>query len=353
MKKLIKLLATLLRPFSKQKVNNSKVVEINENISDKDANLTNVIKVEKVGLTDDNFDDAETYFKMGNEKYSFKNYSGAIDDYSKAIELDPKYEKAYFTRGRAKYNNYDQIGAIEDYTKALEINPLSLDIYTVRGNARSGIKDYSGAIEDYTKVIEIDPSNSNAYLVRGNLKRNNKDYIGAIEDYSKVIEIDPMNETAYYNRGYYLLFKLNDYSRAIADFTLAIENTPFNNPMAYNNRGIAKYNTLDFNGAIADFTKAIDTETKMAGVSNDYNGDIVETYGEVDPENYYYRGLAKFQIHDYIGAIADFINTIDIQPEYTEAFLNRGNAELKLGNKEKANLDYQRVKELGFDVPEL
>ena len=51
------------------------------------------------------------------------DYAGAIEDYTQAIELDPKFAEAYFNRGNAKHSSGDYAGAIEDYTKAIELDP--------------------------------------------------------------------------------------------------------------------------------------------------------------------------------------------------------------------------------------
>ena len=51
---------------------------------------------------------AEKYFKLGLEKYDKKDYQGAIADYDKAIELNPKYFDAYYKRGNAKYELTEQ-----------------------------------------------------------------------------------------------------------------------------------------------------------------------------------------------------------------------------------------------------
>ena len=41
----------------------------------------------------------EDYFNIGFSKYELGDYSGAILDYSKAIELDPEFKEAYSNRG--------------------------------------------------------------------------------------------------------------------------------------------------------------------------------------------------------------------------------------------------------------
>ena len=45
---------------------------------------------------------AEKYFKLGKQKYNKKDYQGAIADYDKAIELNPKDARAYNNRGKQK-----------------------------------------------------------------------------------------------------------------------------------------------------------------------------------------------------------------------------------------------------------
>ena len=43
-----------------------------------------------------------TSFNSGNAKSELGDYRGAIQDYNKAIELNPKYANAYYNRGNAK-----------------------------------------------------------------------------------------------------------------------------------------------------------------------------------------------------------------------------------------------------------
>ena len=49
------------------------------------------------------------------------------------------------------------------------------------------------------------------------------------------------------------------------------------------------------------------------------------------------------------GAIDDYNKAIEINPQYAEAFNNRGNAKAKLGDKEGACLDWRKAGELGVN----
>jgi len=59
---------------------------------------------------------AEDYFNRATSKMEIQNYQGAIEDFSKAIEIDPEYSEAYNNRGIAKRILNDYTGAMEDFT---------------------------------------------------------------------------------------------------------------------------------------------------------------------------------------------------------------------------------------------
>ena len=96
----------------------------------------------------------------------------------------------YFNSGKAKSNLEDYRGAIQDYTKAIELNPNHTYAYNNRGIAKVELEDYSGAIQDYTKAIELNPNHAYAYYSRGNAKVQLQDYRGAMQDYIKANEIN-------------------------------------------------------------------------------------------------------------------------------------------------------------------
>ena len=91
------------------------------------------------------------------------------------MEIDPDNKSLthiinYFNRGFSKNQLKDYSGAIADYTKAIEIDPNYALAYGYRGYSKSVQKDYNGAIADYSKVIEIDTNNAVAYDSRARLK---------------------------------------------------------------------------------------------------------------------------------------------------------------------------------------
>ncbi|WP_163460233.1 tetratricopeptide repeat protein, partial [Escherichia coli] len=61
----------------------------------------------------------------------------------------------------------DATGAIEDYTKAIELNPNNANIYYNRGVEKEKLKDFQGALADYNKALVLNPRNTAVYFNRG------------------------------------------------------------------------------------------------------------------------------------------------------------------------------------------
>jgi tetratricopeptide (TPR) repeat protein len=63
------------------------------------------------------------YVNRGNA-YTYKSlFDRAIQDFNRAIELDPNDALAYFSRGQAKLNKGDRVGGNADIAKARSIDP--------------------------------------------------------------------------------------------------------------------------------------------------------------------------------------------------------------------------------------
>jgi tetratricopeptide (TPR) repeat protein len=168
---------------------------------------------------------AEDYIKRGSEKYISKNDEvGAIEDYTKAIELDPGSSDAYYSRALAKESSGDLNGALADLNKAIELNPEYQEAYLERGQLRNELREFMDAIADFTKAIELFPEDEDAYLYRGVAKYELHDYNGAIADYDEVIKLNPKNY-GIHSRIKEAINKLHDLAGAQTDFAKAEEIT--------------------------------------------------------------------------------------------------------------------------------
>jgi len=79
--------------------------------------------------------------------------------------------------------------AIEDYNKAIEINPKYAGAYSNRGVAYRKLKQYAKEQEDYKKALELDPNHVNAMLNFSESYSITKNYVGAHEIAEKALNI--------------------------------------------------------------------------------------------------------------------------------------------------------------------
>lgn len=229
------------------------------------------------------------------------------------------------TQGSEKQIRGDQQGAVEDLTRALQLNPNDAEAYYKRGNVNYDQGNFEAAIEDYTKAVRLNRNLNDVYYNRGLAYFELQDYPAAIEDYNQIIRLNPNDGDAYYKRGR-AYFEIKDYGKAIEDYTEAIRRNS-NNEVSYINRGLAYSAAGDKQAAIADYTQAIRLNPQSA-------------------DAYYSRGRARFFLADYQGAMSDYSEAIKIKPDYGEAYSNRCGAYLNLSQYQKATEDCTKALEL-------
>ena len=133
----------------------------------------------------------EDLVNRGIQKAKKGDLDGAIADFDRAIELNPKDDAPYYNRAQAKRLKKDAAGAIVDYTRAIELGSQNPAAYNNRGNARAENNDWDGAIADYTRAIELKPDYARAYYNRAVAKKANGDAAGAAADFKHAQELDP------------------------------------------------------------------------------------------------------------------------------------------------------------------
>ena len=179
---------------------------------------------------------ADEYYEQGLVFYKSMEYDRSIDDFTKALEINPKDKenhKVYYMRGRSYLENrqYDQ--AIHDFTKALEICPATdkatkFSIMESRGNAYHALNKNDAANKDFSDAIALNPRHKNikyVYNNRGWVWQNKKDYQKAVKDYYAAVAIDPAFAPAYFGRAS-AYYKLGNLPRALEDAKEALRLEP-------------------------------------------------------------------------------------------------------------------------------
>jgi len=254
-----------------------------------------------------------------------KEYQRAIQDYDRAIELDLNYAKAHNQRGNTYYKLKEYQRAIQDYDRAIELESTAAIFYANRGSAYSNLKEYQRAIQDYDRAIELEPTKVANYTNRGFIYYKLKEHQRAIQDYDRAIESDPNYASGYNQRGNVYL-GLKEYQQAIQDYDRAIELEP-SLPVFYLNRGFTYYELKEYQRAIQDYDRAIELES-------------------ASPVFYINRSNAYRELKEYQRAIQDCDQAIELDSNYASAYNRRGNLYLDMKEYQRAIQDYDRAIEL-------
>jgi len=306
----------------------------------------------------------------GIAKANSNNFDGALQDFNKAIEIDPFCAVAFLERSKVKQELGDTKGANQDLIKVqlmIEKSTEGLKAYE-DANMDYDSGDYVNAIKNYNKAISILPSLIDVYYNRGISKEMLKDFTGAVEDFSKGIELNASNKVdAYHRRGYLRFYKLKDKTGALLDYNKAIELDPSNDDFYYHRSKV-----LDSYHALQDLIKAEQLGRADANLyfdiylrkleMKDYVGSIkaLDKYIELNPTNpkislsqiYYFRGFVKSILNDTDSAQLDFDKAIELDTENAEAYYFRGLTKNALGNDNSGDEDISKAINLGYQIEE-
>ena len=169
-------------------------------------------------------DDAEAARK-GVELAKKKDYSGAAEEFGKAIKANPKAARHYSNRGKA-YRAAGKLDEAEsDFGKVIELEPKNADAFSERGKVRVSQKKYDEAIDDLSKAIDLDDDDVDSVRFRGFAHLSKQDWDKAIEDYSEVLEKKPKDVEALRRRGFAYVSN-GDKEKAKEDFEAILKAKP-------------------------------------------------------------------------------------------------------------------------------
>lgn len=153
---------------------------------------------------------------------------------TKAVELNPRHNRAFYNRGTLRYKQGKFRKALADYDRAVRLDPNHSESYNNRGNVWYATGHSDKALNDYNKAIELNPKHSRAYNNRGNVWYQKGRLRKALSNYNSAVTLDPAYSGAYNNRGN-VWYEMGEISKALADYDKAIALDPKNRD-AYKNR---------------------------------------------------------------------------------------------------------------------
>ena len=172
------------------------------------------------------------------------------------------------------------------------------------------------------KLLEESDDDFEVYKERGDLRAKLGFYNDAIDDYKKSLELNPNYKEA--DKA------LTDTKNNLDIYNNSLINKDYTkDPMYYFSKAHNLYNKRKYEEAIENYNKSID----------------------LDPNNSYAynnRGLAKNNLEQYFNALKDYDNdkAIELDPNNSVIYYNRGLAKTHLWQYEEAIEDYNKAIEL-------
>jgi tetratricopeptide (TPR) repeat protein/V8-like Glu-specific endopeptidase len=313
----------------------------------------------------------------GLSKLQSRNFSGAIADFDRAIQLEPKRASAYQYRGKAKayslqekvlknsayisnlyaqlLNDFDQDAdvllykqfskelrdALTDYNQALKLDPSSRASLQGAAEIHIGFAEYPQAIELLNRALQLRPE-AETYALRSTARLKQNDTAGATQDISKAIDLEAKNYSLYGIRAD-IYIKQQQYKKAIQDYDRALKLVPKNERyriLGYSiSRATAKSNAKDFRGAAADITAIINSKEAQDSPA-------------LTPTLYLLRGAFNFSLEKYPAALQDLNVAGKLDPKNSIIFFFRGAIYMKQEKYPAAQVDLKKSVQLAPDFAE-
>lgn len=133
-------------------------------------------------------EDYKTHIETATAFLEIDKTDSAIEEFDKAIKLDPSKGDAYSGKGNAYLKKKDYKNAILNYTLSLGISKTEKD-YKNRANAYYNLGKFAEAAADYEECIKLNSTYYFYYAMRGNCYFYLKKIDDAKRDYGNALNL--------------------------------------------------------------------------------------------------------------------------------------------------------------------
>lgn len=207
-------------------------------------------------------------------------------------------------------------------------NPQAAQQYLQQGTQKNQANNFQGAIADFNEAIRLDPDDVNAYINRGYAHHRLGSLNAAANDYNKAIQLNPNSAEAHSNLSH-VRFDQRNFNEAakLAQRAIELKN---NFPEAHLNLGNALYAQNELDSASQQFQTALQLPASNSTKARAHNN----------------RGNIFFDRENFSEAGKDYDQAIKLDPNYADAFYNRGLVYQRTENQQGAIRDFTEAARL-------
>ncbi len=133
----------------------------------------------------------KSLYNMGNAWYKLNEFEKAIHYWHKAIEVKPDFEHAYFNLGYHYYNKGFYQEAIQSLLDAAKINPNAADTQYYLAMSYQQTKRDQIAVETFRRAIVLSPEEADYHYGLGNSCYELDDFVGAASAWRACLNLRP------------------------------------------------------------------------------------------------------------------------------------------------------------------
>jgi tetratricopeptide (TPR) repeat protein len=304
---------------------------------------------------------ARQFYKTGLTFVEAGNHKDAVDQFSKAVDLDPEYAQAYVERSRSYEALGDLQNASDDLKRALTFEQKQPELYYEASRINFNLEKYKEALDLINKSIDLDKKSDISLQLLSRIQMALEDYSNSLISINKALNLKETPGNSFY-RGQ-LSEKMKNYHQAEIDYQSAITKDPqyteallaqanlkimLNKP----EEAMKSCNTILASepnhkeallirsrvyAKLTEYPKAIDDISKIL-VNNPEDKEMFVIRG-----NYY----QEFTQHQQ--AINDFSKALLLDPGYSEAIYKRASSYEQVGDFKSAIKDYETLTTLSSE----
>jgi tetratricopeptide (TPR) repeat protein len=196
------------------------------------ALLNQSTRFEKAQIKNDDF-----FYARAIMYSKLKNTQRSIQDYDRAIAINPQHAQALNNRALLKEDLGDYEGAFVDLTRSINISPFPANLCN-RGTIHFKNQKFDLALKDFNDGLKNYPDYPSCQKMRIRLLHTMKDFERALNDANAYLEKNPNDwEALYYRAGTYV--SLKEHERALNDYNRFLEHNP-QSPQVNYDRGMLR-----------------------------------------------------------------------------------------------------------------
>ncbi len=267
--------------------------------------------------------------ERGRQAYESGQFQISAAEFERALDVCPQRVQALLSLGKAQLMAGRVDASIESLRQITKLDPNNIEAYKVLGDALYLAGKEAEAEQSLKAGLALDPTFEPALYALGRIYYQQNRFPEAVRQFQQVIEQDPKNYRAHDNLGlcYDALYRDSD---ALRHFLTALELVYKDHP----EYDWAHANLADFFLKRNEYEKAF----QMAAEAARRNPNSAR--------NFFLTGKALANLKKDKLSVRWLKRATELDPQYREAHYLLARAYQKLGNKEDAEREFTKVREL-------